>query len=64
MSVLLELLACPHGMRAVAIGPDSDRSVRVTSGKHCGRWEQVASWYIDGEETIRVIEDAMEDSQK
>jgi hypothetical protein len=55
----VELLRCPHGTEALSIG-----DVRVTPIKHCGRWNVVKTYEINPIETIRVIEDAMEDEDR
>ena len=59
MDIALELLRCPHGTEAIAIG-----NTRVTTGKHCGRWDVIKTYQIDGLGAIRAIEEAIEDEER
>ena len=55
----VELLRCPHGIEGLSIG-----NIRITSLKHCGRWDVVGEYEINPIETIRVIEDEMENEER
>jgi len=58
---------CPaHGCWSVSV--DSDHGgTRITSGKCCGRWDEVKSWPMTSaalHEAARVFEDAAEEAER
>ena len=45
----LVLYRCPHGSLAVAVEMDG-LGTRITSGKCCGGWSPVVTWYLTKDE--------------
>lgn len=57
--IKVDLLRCPHGVEALSIA-----DTRISSEKHCGKWNLVRFFRIDGIETIRIIRHEMKQLKK
>lgn len=56
----LTLNECPHGVRSISLD-DWAGGTRLTTGKCCGRWDEVQTWSMspdDLREAARLFEDA------
>lgn len=63
--VIFEVLSCRCGRGGISVkgGPTSG-GTRITPHKCTGQWTVTASYRVNAEEVVRVVEDAAEDMAK